>query len=238
MTGARFPGRRTFRRLCWAAVLTVSLVGCETMVDALRDPAVQDVPVENMPLAAGLWITTDPEVAPYPVDIDIRTLSGDRIRHLAFPAGTVVRMDEGLSAGSVRLVGPGEACAFDVRLIAERHTDIVLSLGSAGDCSFAVAAVHAGDGGHPASGSVAATVTVQPWPDFLVAAVSLDDPPQPVPDSVPPDEGGLAQLMPLWAGRYEIQLLKDGAVLERQAIEIDGNPVSSLVTLTLDGVPD
>jgi hypothetical protein len=235
MTGARIPGRRTVRRLCWTALVAVSLVGCGTMADTLGEP---DVPVEHMPLAAGLWITTDPAVAPYPVDIDVRTLSGDHIRHLDFPAGTVVRMDEGLSAGSVRLVGPGEACAFDVRLIAERHTDIVLSLGDAGDCSFAVAAVHAGDGGHIGSGSVAATVTVQPWADFLVTAVSLDDPPQPVPDPVAPDEGGLAQLFPLWEGRYEIQLQRGGGILERQAIEIDGEPATSSLTLTLDGVPD
>ena len=235
MTGPRLPGRRTFQRLAWAALAAVSVAGCGTLTDALGQP---DVPVENMPLAAGLWITTQPEVAPYPVSIDIRTLSDEEIRQSAFPPGTVVRMDEGLSAGSVRLVGPGEACAFDVRLIAERHTDIVLSLGDAGDCSFAVAGVHAGDGGHPGSGSVSATVTVQPWPDFLVAAVSLDEPPQPVPEPVPPDEGGLAQLMPLWAGRYEIQLQRGDAILERQTVEIDGDPRSGAVTLTLDGVPD
>jgi hypothetical protein len=235
MTGLPFPGRRTFQRLSCAVLAAVSLVGCGTLAGPQAEPA---APVENMPQAAGLWITSDPEVAPYPVSIDIRTLNGDEIRQVAFPAGTVVRMDEGLSAGSVRLVGPGEACAFDVRLIADRHTDIVLSLGEADDCSFAVAGVHAGDGGHPGSGSVAATVTVQPWPEFLVAAVSLDEPPQPVPEPVPPDEGGLAQLMPLWAGRYEIQLQRDGAILERQAIAIDGNPRSGSVTLTLDGVPD
>ena len=52
---------------------------------------------------------------------------------------------------------------------------------------------------------------------------SLDTPAQPVPDAVPPDEGGLAQLPWLYPGRYVIRLTRGDAVLESQTIEVGDN---------------
>ena len=83
-----------------------------------------------------------------------------------------------------------------------------------------------------------ATVTLQPWEGLGVEAVSLEEPRQPVPDPVPPDEGGLAIVEPLYPGRYDIRLRRGDAILETQRVTILDQEVGHLLTLTFDGVPD
>ena len=102
-------------------------------------------------------------------------------------------------------------------------------------CWFEVSdPVETGEAGH-----LSATVTAQPWNLLVVEAVSLDDPARPEPAGVTPDEGGLAQLGPLWPGRYEIRLRTGDRILERHVIDVaPTGPQDSLIEMTLDGIQD
>jgi hypothetical protein len=188
-----------------------------------------------MPLWAGIGIIAEPAVADRPIELAILTLpDAVTLRRTTIPPGTVVRWEEGLSADPYRLVALGGACSLDLDLPPEQHTDVILRLDVV-PCRFDVLQ---GDI-VVASGSVAATVTLQPWDGLLVEAVSLDEPRQPVPEAVAPDEGGLAQLSPLYLGRYEIRLRRGDTVLETQEIAIeDRGEAGHLVSLRLDGVED
>jgi hypothetical protein len=192
----------------------------------------------GMPRPAGIVITADPPVVDRPVELAILTIpEEERLRGTIIPAGTIVRWEQGLSAGPYRVVGPGQACSMDVDLPPERDTDVILSVLDDG-CSFRVVEPGAAGPPRPNSGSVLAAVALQPWDGLSVEAVSLDEPRQPVPDPVPPDEGGLAIVEPLYPGRYDIRLRRGDAILETQRITIlDRGQPGHLVTLDFDGLP-
>jgi hypothetical protein len=115
------------------------------------------------------------------------------------------------------------------------RTTAILFRHDAGSCSFEV--VDAIDTGETAS--LAVRVTAQPWNELIVEAISLDAPRQPVPTGVPPDEGGLAQLSPLYPGRYEIRLRHADRVLDRVELDVaPTGPRDSTISLTFDGVSD
>ncbi len=89
------------------------------------------------------------------------------------------------------------------------------------------------------SGTITADVTVKPWDGLLVEVISLGEPRQPVPQPVPPDEGGLAIIEPLYPGRYDVVLRRGDDVLETQRVTIlDRGPAGHLLSLEFDGVPD
>ena len=190
---------------------------------------------EGMPVWASLSVIAEPAVANRPIELAILTIpDAMTLRRTTIPTGTVVRWQEGLSADLYRLVALGGACALDLELPPEQDTDVLLRL-DVDPCRFDVLQ---GDI-VVASGSVAATVTLQPWDGLLVEAVSLEEPRQPVPEPVPPDEGGLAQLSPLYLGRYEIRLRRGDTVLETREIAIeDRGEAGHLVSMVLDGVED
>jgi hypothetical protein len=224
----------SFRVLVLAAWLGVLATGCE----AFGVPLAADPPAdaeEHMPLWAGVDLRGDPPVAGQDLELTIVAVPDDvPIRSIDVPMGTVVRWHELVGEGPIRLTSTAPGCTFDVDLPPERSTPIVFRHDAAG-CTFAVAdPVETGEAGH-----LAATVTALPWDGLLVEAVSLDDPRQPVPEPVPPDEGGLAQLDPLWPGRYEIRLRRGEVILERHVIQVaPTGPQDSLISLTLDGAPD
>ena len=92
---------------------------------------------------------------------------------------------------------------------------------------------------HEASGTLNANVTAEPGGILMVDVVSLDKPRLPVPDPIPPDEGRLAIVGPLWPGRYDVRLLRDCVPIEVTEVTIDKrDPAGDLVELTLDGRPD
>jgi hypothetical protein len=213
-----------------AAVLVASLTGCSSF--AFATPTLH----EDMPQWASIQITADPPVTDRPVELQLLTLpEGELLRDTTIPPGTVIRWSEGVSADPYRLVALGGGCELDVTLPPERQTHVVLHL-EPEPCEFEVLADAPPE---TPSGSIAATVTVRPWEGLLIEAISLDEPRQPVPAPVPPDEGGLAQLGPLYLGRYEIRLRRGDEVLESQLVTIaDRGPAGDMVTLTLDGRPD
>jgi hypothetical protein len=193
----------------------------------------------DMPSWASIVVTADPRVAERDVDLAIVMLpEAQRLRSTTIPAGTVIRWDEGLSEGPYRVVGPEAACSIDLDLPPERATEVVLTL-TADDCFFRVAGPEESRPPAGSSGTIMADVTVKPWDGLLVEVVSLDEPRQPVPPPVPPDEGGLAIIDPLYPGRYDVVLRRGDQVLETQRVTIlDRGDPGPLVSLEFDGLPD
>ena len=224
----------------WAAFLsagaTLILAGCGPL--GIAEPTATLYDEAGMPRWASVIVTGEPPVAERDLDLELLTLPDEaRLRTIDIPAGTVIRWNEGVSEGAYRVVGPDRACQLDVDLPPERSTDLILSVTDDG-CSLRVA----GPDEMPptvASGSVVVTVTARPWAGLFVDAISLDEPHQPVPDPVPPDEGGLAIVDPLYVGRYEIRLRRGDEVLETQTIEIkDRGAPGHMVQIDFDGLQD
>jgi hypothetical protein len=192
----------------------------------------------DLPQFASITVTADPPVADRDIDLAIVILpEEERLRTTIIQSGTVVRWEEGLSTGPIRVLALDDACAIDVDLPPERRTDVVLTLTTDG-CSFRL--VGPDDSRPPTtnSGTIMAYVTIKPWAGLLVEAISLDEPRQPVPLPVPPDEGGLASLQ-LYVGRYDVVLRRGDEVLETQHVTIlDRGEAGDIVTLEFDGVPD
>jgi hypothetical protein len=225
----------TRRRGIGSIVVALLVVGgCSVM-----GPPEPTVIGESMPLWAGIVVTADPPVADRDIDLAIMLLpEEERLRTTTIPAGTVVRWDEGLSSGPIRVLALGDACAIDVDLPPERGTEVVLTLTEEG-CSFRVVAPDESRPPTSNSGSIMADVTVKPWNGLLVEVVSLGEPRQPVPQPVPPDEGGLAIIGPLYPGPYDVVLRRGDDVLETQRVTIlDRGEAGHLLSLELDGVPD
>jgi hypothetical protein len=208
--------------------------GCSVM--GTTEPTVIS---ESMPLWAGITVTADPPVADRDIDLAIVLLpEEERLRTTTIPAGTVVRWSEGLSSGPIRVLALDDTCAIDVELPPERSTDVVLML-TADGCSFRVVGPDESLPPSNDSGEIMANVTVKPWDGLLVEAISLEEPRQPVPQPVPPDEGGLAIISPLYLGRYDVVLRRGDEVLETQRVTIlDRGPAGHLLSLEFDGVPD
>ena len=216
-------------------IAALTLVAACTGVDLPPPFAPEPVAEEHMPLWAGITIVGDPEVAERDIELEIQVMpEAERLRTTTIPSGTVIRWEEGLSDGPYRLLGEGGRCVLDIVLPPEQRTTVALRHDATG-CAFAMV----GDQPPVEGGSVAALVTVQPWDGLLVEAASMDTPAQPVPDPVPPDEGGLAQLGSLYPGRYAIRLRRAEAVLESQEITVvDGGPPGQTIQLTFDGIVD
>jgi hypothetical protein len=194
---------------------------------------------ESMPQWAGIVVTADPPVAERDIDLAIMTLpEEERLRTTTIPTGTIVRWGEGLSSGPYRVLALADTCAIDVSLPPERETEVVLTLID-DDCWFRVVGPDESRPPTSNSGSIMADVTVKPWDGLLVEAVSLGEPRQPVPQPVPPDEGGLAIIGPLYPGRYDVVLRRGDDVLETQRVTIlDRGEAGHLLSLEFDGVPD
>lgn len=223
------------RRTIGSLVVALLVAGCSSL--ATPEPTVYDE--AGMPLWAGVTVTADPPVADRDIDLAIVLLpEEERLRTTTIPAGTVVRWEEGLSSGPIRVLAFDDTCAIDVDLPPERNTDVVLLLTEAG-CSFRVVGPDESQPPLVNSGTIMADVTVKPWDGLLVEVVSLDDPRQPVPSPVPPDEGGLAIINPLYLGRYDVVLRRGDDVLETQRVTIlDRGEPGHLLSLEFDGVPD
>jgi hypothetical protein len=225
------------RRRAIGSIVVALLVAGGCSVVGSPEPTVYDE--VGMPRWAGITVTADPPVADRDIDLAIVILpEEERLRTTTIPSGTVVRWEEGLSSGPIQVLALDDACNIVVDLPPERSTDVVLTLTSDG-CSFRVVGP---DGSRPPtsnSGTITADVTVKPWAGLLVEAVSLDTPRQPVPGPVPPDEGGLAIVEPLYPGRYDVSLRRGDVILETQRVTIlDRGEAGHLVRLAFDGVPD
>jgi hypothetical protein len=219
----------------WLLVLVlITAAGCRSIeVDVPGGPAT--IPEEHMPRWASFVLRGEPDVAANDLHLEIASAEdGVAFNAIDIPTGTVIRWNEVVGEGRFRLRSREPACTLDLRLPPEQSTPIVFHH-EPGACAFAVAdPVDVVESGH-----LSATVTIQPWSDFLVEAVSLDEPRQPVPEPVPPDEGGLAQLFPLWPGRYEIRLRRGDEILERHVLDVaPTGPQDSSFELTLDGIQD
>jgi hypothetical protein len=218
------------------AAVTLVVTGCGPLGMAWPTPTIYDE--AGMPRWASVVVTGDPAVAGRDLDLALLTLpEAVELRTTAIPAGTVIRWEEGVSEGAFRIIGPDGACRLDVDLPPEQATAVILSVTDEG-CSLRVA----GPDEQPsiaASGFVSVTVAVRPWAGLVVDAVALDEPREPVPDPVPPDEGGLAIVGPLYVGRYEIRLRRGDEILETRTITIvDRGARGQLVQLELDGIQD
>jgi hypothetical protein len=227
-------GRSGIRALVASLIVAGSVVACDATGITMIDEG-QGMPQERMPLWASFDLRGDPEVTTRELRLAVDVLpDSPGLRSISFPADTIVRWSEGLSDGPIRLVSTAPDCSWELVLPPERSTSIVFHH-DADPCWFELAEAPPPDD----AASLSATVTVQPWAGLVVEAVSLDEPRQPVPAAVPPDEGGLAQLSPLYPGRYEILLRRGDTILERRIIDINPTgPQDRLIQLTLDGVPD
>jgi hypothetical protein len=224
------------RRRTIGSIVVALLVAGGCSVVASPEPMVIS---ESMPLWAGITVTADPPVADRDIDLAIMILpEEERLRTTTIPAGTIVRWEEGLSSGPIRVLALDDTCTIDVDLPPERNTEVVLELTDDG-CSFRVVGPDESRPPMSNSGTITADVTVKPWDGLLVEVISLGEPRQPVPQPVPPDEGGLAIIEPLYPGRYDVVLRRGDDVLETQRVTIlDRGPAGHLLSLEFDGVPD
>lgn len=221
-------------RLATAAFASVLVAACGSSSITIIDegPAIAE---EHLPLHASFDLRGDPPVAIDDLHLEVVVLPEEiSLRSIDITAGTTVRWHELLSEGPIRLVSTTPPCTWELALPPEENTPIVFHH-EADPCWFEISdPVESGE-----AGFLSAAVTVQPWDGLLVEAFSLDTPLQPVPIAVPPDEGGLAQLGPLWPGRYDIVLRRGERVLERRTIDVHPTgPQDSTIVITLDGVPD
>jgi hypothetical protein len=223
------------RRLLALVGLASAVVGCGT---GLNQTGTEGAVEEHMPAYAGLWLAADPTVAAQRITVSLQDPDNPGwSEDASFERGTIVRTSFGVSAGTYRIVAADPGCALDLTLGPERESDLVIHVPGDGTCSFEVVREHGADVSHVAAGSLDARVTAA-GDGLLVELRSLDTPKNPVPDPVPPDEGRLAIVEPVWPGRYEVRLVRGDEVLETQRIVVDETASGDLVELVLDGRPD
>jgi hypothetical protein len=227
-------GRPAVIAAALAVWLSVAISGC-ALTEAVLLPTPEPIAEEHMPMWAGVTVVGDPAVAERPVKLELLALPDTIVfATIEIPAGTLIRWANGAGEGPIRILGDEGSCTIDIDLPPEQTT-FVEFLHDATTCGFVITE----DVLPVDSGQVSVQVLAQPWNELTVEAVSLDTPAQPVPSGVPPDEGGLAQIYPLYTGRYEIRLRRGDEYLERQEITIESRgDAGHLITLEFDGVPD
>lgn len=120
-------------RVAGTALGLVLVAGCGLFVPSPPNGT------ESMPAPAGMVVTGEPEVAERQLELTLlRPDQPDFRRDITVAAGNVILADFGVSAGTYRLVGPGQACGLDVALAPETNTLVLLHHGSGGPCSFEV----------------------------------------------------------------------------------------------------
>ncbi len=227
------PGRPPFGRAAVALVLLSLVAGC-----ALAGQGSTSQPEEHMSAFASIWLTGEPAVADRTLEVELRDQDDAAFTQVeTFEPGVIVRTSFGVSAGPYRLVGQDGSCGLDLVLGPELESDVVFRIDATGGCAFERIREHGPELSHESSGTLVATIAAEHGGQLLVEVRSLDTPANPIPDAVPPDEGDLAIIQPLWPGRYEVRLLRDGTPIETRELTITSKPSGDRVEITLDGQP-
>jgi len=123
------------------ALLLLSSAGCSLVPKPPTEPTSE--PLEQMPMPASIWLTSDPIRPSAPVRIDL-TSSTDATFHRdhTFVVGEPLRGSFPLSSGAYTLIGLGGACTTDLFLSPSHETEVVIWLDEAGGCKFAPATEH------------------------------------------------------------------------------------------------
>jgi hypothetical protein len=196
------------------------------------------------PEAAGVLVTGDPGTSPDAFDVELVDVASSFDERQAIAPGTRIVAEFSVGARSYRLRAGDGACTLDLDLQPGRHTDVVAHHDVDGSCTLEVIGDHPlADGSHDEGGTLDARVTARPDGVLLVQVWSLDDPANPVPAAVAPDERGIATVFSLLPGRYVANLLRNDVVIDSEPFSVrpaaaDGTPGGDLVELVLDGSPD
>jgi hypothetical protein len=224
--------------------LATVVLGCGTF--GTTDPVATstDDAVHVTPAAAGVLVTGDPATAADAFDVELVDLAASFDERQAIAPGTRIVAEFFVGAGRYRLRAGDGSCTLELELQAGRHTDVVAHHVADGSCTLEVVREHAADdGSHEEGGTLDARVTARPDGVLLVEVASLDEPANPVPAPVAPDERGVATIFALLPGDYVANLLRNDVVIESvpftvQPADADGTPGGDLVGLVLDGLPD
>jgi hypothetical protein len=222
-----------------ALALALTVAGCGPILPAAPSPAPTANGEEHLPAAASIWLTGEPQVAVHGFAVDLRSPDAPGFRQTeAFSDGTIIRAVFSVAAGSYLVRTIDDRCTIALTLAPLRESDVVIRTAPDGSCVFALAREHDAGIEHVASGTLDVHVLAPPGGHLEVLVRSTDTPANPDPHAVPPDEGHLAIVGPIWPGSYDVILTRDGVVLEETTITIrDVGPAGDLVELWLDGIP-
>jgi hypothetical protein len=139
------------------------------------------------------YLVGDPAVASGPLSIRARAVDGTDLPHgWDFEQGQAVRIQDGLSVGSYRLVVDGLECTGQLPIRLRQETDFFLVL-SDGGCEIAVIRVHPDDEDHGFARIQGRLIGAPPG--TVVRLRSLDEPVNPVPSESRSDEGGFVMVV-------------------------------------------
>jgi len=126
----------TVRRLAALILVAAVAAGCGRISEG-------GVPEERMPLPASIWLTSQPAEPSAPVQIEVTSPGDDRwSREHTFQPGEELIGSIPLGEGRYRLTALDGSCGIDLTLAGEREADLVLRLGTDGQCDFIQAAEH------------------------------------------------------------------------------------------------
>ena len=220
------------------------VLGCGTFRAIDPVPTATDDVVHVTPAAAGVVVTGEPATSADAFDVELVDLASSFDERQAIAAGTRIVAEFFVGAGRYQLRADDGACTLDLELESGRHTDVVAHHVADGSCTLEILRDHpSDDGSHEEGGTLEARVTARPDGILLVQVGSLDDPANPVPGAVTPDERGVATVFSLLPGRYVANLLRNDVVIDSETFTVrpaaaDGTPGGDLVELILDGLPD
>jgi hypothetical protein len=200
--------------------------------------------VHVTPEAAGVLVMGDPATSPDAFDVELVDVATSFDERQGVAPGTRIIAEFSVGSGEYQLRAADGACSLELALQPGRHTDVIAHHDVDGSCTLEIVGDHPlADGSHDESGTLDARVTARPDGVLLVEVWSLDDPANPVPAAVAPDERGIATVFSLLPGRYVANLLRNDVVIDSEPFTVrpaaaDGTSGGDLVALVLDGFPD
>ncbi len=198
-------------------IAAMGLVGCTRLSNAT--PSVGGTPIGE-PLAAFVQVRAEPPVAERAVVIRLHPSNPDSGPfQFQFEAGERIAVAEAGLPGRYQAAVNDVECSGTINLVAEKETDLVISLDPAGGCSIIATGIHIPGDAHSGAAVGGIVMGLYP-PDSVVRVVSSDDPPNPVPTPRKPDEAGRFYFTSLVPGRYVIELASDGSVLSNASVEL------------------
>jgi len=185
-------------------------------------PAAAPTTEDGAPMAAFVYLVAVPAIAPNHLRLDVLHDQGFTVRSFDFGAGEMIALQQDFMPGNYRLALHGDQCLGGPFTAASGfEVDLVVLWDPAGRCEVRKGGQHPASEGDHAFRSIAGRVAVASSPgDLTVEVGSLDAPSMPVPEPATPDEAGIFFLSPMAPGRYEVRVLKGGALIASRKVDI------------------
>ena len=186
------------------------------------------------PAAAFLYIDAEPMAAAVDAMLELDDAEGGSVDSLRFGFGIRIIAQLARMPGQYTLRSLAPACEIALALEGGVEADVRMTLDDDGTCSFAERVRH--DPTQPGHIFGAVSVTVGGLPttgDAFVAVRSVDEPPNPVPDTVAPepDRPGQFQVFGLAPGGYQVSVIRGGLALASGSVVIAGDGREERLTL-------